>query len=95
LVSAAFVAISWLFWCPVSRDFGVIKAQATYSTMLTIPPFIFASGCLMFLAHRSEHRFTRLIYWGLFLVTMLIWSLAFRDFYEMRSRGWSIILGGQ
>ena len=92
---AAYVAIVWFFWCPVSKDFGVMKAQAAYGTMLIIPPFIFASACLMYLAHRPEHHFTRVLYWLVFIVTMLIWSLTFGDFYAMPSRGWEIILGGQ
>src|SRR5712691_827065 len=81
LAFAAFTAITWYFWCPLSGDFGVIQARATYNTMVMIPPFVFGSGCLLYLARRIEHRFAHFFYWLLLAITVLIWFLTFRDFY--------------
>ncbi len=92
---AAFCAVVWYFWCPVSRDFGVIRAQATFDTMRVIPPFLLASAVLLRLSRRAEHRYPRLLYWVLVAVTMFVWLLTFKDFYERPTRGWDIILGGR
>jgi hypothetical protein len=90
---AVLQALTWLFACPHAHDFGVMAAEATYNTMLVLPPFLLASACFLYVARRVDGLWARRLYWMLFVLTLLIWSLTFKDFYVQPTRGWEIFLG--
>lgn len=79
-------AITWFFWYPHAKDFGVIAADATRSAIISVPSLPVGSACFLLVSRKPNPSWARYLYWAAFGVAVLIWLSAAEDLCNMPTR---------